>query len=243
MKIFLKPDGTVPPPGTLLKQPELAASLETIARDGARGFYEGEIAKKIVATVRGAGGVMTEDDLKSYRAVERPPLRGTYRGYDVISMPPPSSGGTHVIEMLNILEGFPLGSGNLGFGSPDAAHLMVEAMKLAYADRAEFLGDSDAVKVPEGARGSVAQGDRSEAGPRRARAAPEQPSDRTGQRRQHHALLGGGPHGQRGGQHHLAQFQLRREHGRRRHRHRAQQHHGRFLGEARRAQCVRVGRR
>jgi len=175
MKIFLQPDGTVPPPGTLLKQPELAASLETIARDGARGFYEGEIAKKIVATVRGAGGLMTEDDLKSYRAVERPPLRGTYRGYDVISMPPPSSGGTHVIEMLNILEGFPLGSGNLGFGSPDAAHLMVEAMKLAYADRAEFLGDSDAVKVPVAMLISKAHADalRKEIDPKRARGARE----------------------------------------------------------------------
>lgn len=147
-KIFLQPDGTALPQGTTLKQLELADSLEIIAREGVRGFYEGPIAHKIVATVRNAGGMMTEDDLKSYRAIERPPLRGRYRGYDIISMPPPSSGGTHLIEMLNVLEGFPFGDRTLSFGSPDAAHLMIETMKLAYADRAEFLGDADAVNVP-----------------------------------------------------------------------------------------------
>jgi gamma-glutamyltranspeptidase/glutathione hydrolase len=147
-RIFVQADGSALSQGTLLKQADLAASLETIARDGGRGFYEGKLAQSIVASVRAAGGAMTASDLKNYRAIERPPLRGAYRGYDIVSMPPPSSGGTHLIEMLNILEGFPLGSGNLRFGSPDAAHLMIETMKLAYADRAEFLGDSDAVNVP-----------------------------------------------------------------------------------------------
>jgi len=147
-KIFLEPDGSAPPQGSLLKQGDLAASLALIARDGPRAFYEGALAPKIVASARAAGGLMTLDDLKAYRAIERAPLRGTYRGYDIISMPPPSSGGTHLIEMLNVLEGFPLGTGKLAFGAPDSLHLMIEAMKLAYADRAEFMGDSDAVDVP-----------------------------------------------------------------------------------------------
>jgi gamma-glutamyltranspeptidase/glutathione hydrolase len=89
---------------------------------------------------------MTLDDLKSFRAVEREAVRGTYRGYDIVAMPPPSSGGVHLIEMLNILEGFPMSS--FAAESPDALHLMIESMKLAYADRAEFLGDSDAIAVP-----------------------------------------------------------------------------------------------
>jgi gamma-glutamyltranspeptidase/glutathione hydrolase len=93
---------------------------------------------------------MTLDDLKGFQARTTAPLRGTYRGYDIVSMPSPSSGGTHLIEMLNILEGFPLGdaAAGLGFGSPQALHLMIEAMKIAYADRAEFLGDSDVVAIP-----------------------------------------------------------------------------------------------
>jgi gamma-glutamyltranspeptidase / glutathione hydrolase len=174
-KIFLQANGAAPSQGTLLKQPELAASLERIARDGTRGFYQGPVAQSIVATVRAAGGQMTADDLKAYRAIERPPVRGTYRGHAIVSMPPPSSGGVHLIEMLNILEGFPLGSGTLAFGSPDAAHLMIEAMKLAYADRAEFLGDSDAVNVPVARLISKdhARGLRAEINPQRARGARE----------------------------------------------------------------------
>jgi gamma-glutamyltranspeptidase/glutathione hydrolase len=89
---------------------------------------------------------MTRDDLKNYRAVERPAVRGTYRGYDIVSMPPPSSGGVHLVQILNILEGFPLR--DLGAGSAATLHLMIEAMKPAYADRAEFLGDPDVVRVP-----------------------------------------------------------------------------------------------
>jgi gamma-glutamyltranspeptidase / glutathione hydrolase len=174
-KIFLQADGTALPQGTMLKQPDLAASLEMIARDGVRVFYEGKLAQSIVSSVRAAGGAMTESDLKNYRAIERPPLRGAYRGHDIVSMPPPSSGGTHLIEMLNILEGFPLGSGHLGFGSPDAAHLMIEAMKLAYADRAEFLGDSDAVPVPVARLISKAHANalRAEIDPKRARGSRE----------------------------------------------------------------------
>jgi gamma-glutamyltranspeptidase/glutathione hydrolase len=143
-RVFLKPDGTAPGPGERLVQGDLAASLEAIARDGARAFYTGPIADQIVAAVREAGGRMTRRDLESYSPMLREPARGTYRGYDIVSMPPPSSGGVHLIEMLNILEGFP----DLAAATPATLHLMIEAMKLAYADRAEYLGDSDAVDVP-----------------------------------------------------------------------------------------------
>ena len=144
--VFFKSDGAPLQLGDVLVQTDLAASLQAIAEKGSRAFYQGVVAEKIVAAVRAAGGRMTLDDLKSYRAVERTAVRGTYRGYDIVSMPPPSSGGIHLIEMLNILEGFQLA--DLGIESPDALHLMIEAMKLAYADRAEFLGDSDVVSVP-----------------------------------------------------------------------------------------------
>jgi len=145
-RIFLKPDGAPLGAGDRLVQPDLAATLEAVARDGARTFYNGPIADEIVAAVRGAGGQMTRGDLHSYMPMIREPVRGTYRGYEVVSMPPPSSGGVHLVEMLNILEGFPLAE--LAPGTPAAFHLMVETMKLAYADRAEYLGDSDAVDVP-----------------------------------------------------------------------------------------------
>jgi gamma-glutamyltranspeptidase/glutathione hydrolase len=145
-KIFLKPDGAPRAPGDMLVQSDLAASLETIARDGARGFYQGPLADKIVAGVRAAGGIMTVDDMQNYRAIERPVVRGSYRGYDIASMPPPSSGGVHLVEILNILEGFPLRE--LGAGAAATLHLMIEAMKPAYADRAEYLGDPAFVQVP-----------------------------------------------------------------------------------------------
>jgi gamma-glutamyltranspeptidase/glutathione hydrolase len=145
-RIFLHPDGTALSRGDRLVQTDLAAVLEAIGRDGERAFYEGPVAEKIVASVRAAGGRMTVEDLKSYRAVERAPLHGSYRGYEIASVPPPSSGGVHIIELLNMLEGFPLAS----FGADSAAtiHLLAESMKLAYADRAEYLGDPDQVKIP-----------------------------------------------------------------------------------------------
>src|SRR6516162_5147639 len=107
-KIFLKPDGTPLTPGDTLVQSDLADTLEAIAKDGPHAFYRGPIANKIAAAVQAAGGVMTVPDLDGYTAFERPPVRGTYRGYDIVSMPPPSSGGVELIEMLNILEGFDL---------------------------------------------------------------------------------------------------------------------------------------
>ena len=142
-KIFLK-DGEVLREGERLVQADLAASLQAIARDGPRAFYEGPIAEKIVAAVRAAGGIMTLEDLHRYRAIEREPVRGSYRGYDLVSMSPPSSGGVLLVEILNILEGYRLGE----LPSDAALHVMIEAMKRAYADRAEFLGDPDAVDMP-----------------------------------------------------------------------------------------------
>ena len=144
--IFLHPDGTPLARGETLVQRDLAATLDTFGREGARGFYEGPVAAGIVAAVRAAGGAMTVDDLRAYQATERAPVFGTYRGHTVASMPPPSSGGVHVIELLNILEGMPLAKE--GADSAAVIHDMAEAMKLAYADRAEYLGDPAVVKVP-----------------------------------------------------------------------------------------------
>jgi gamma-glutamyltranspeptidase / glutathione hydrolase len=145
-RVFLRPDGTSLRRGDRLVQTDLASVIEAIGRDSERAFYEGPVAEKIVASVRAAGGRMTLEDLKSYRAIERTPLRGFYRGHEIVAMPPPSSGGVHIIELLNILEGFPLAE--QGANSAANIHLMAEAMKLAYADRAEFLGDPDHVRVP-----------------------------------------------------------------------------------------------
>jgi len=145
-EIFYK-NGTIPYfPGDLLKQTDLAQTLRTIAETGATGFYTGDIAGKIAAKVQAAGGSMTVDDLASYRAVWREPVRGTYRGYEIASMPPPSSGGTHIVQMLNMLESFDLQE--TGFNSAATLHVMAEAMRRAYADRSEYLGDPDFVEVP-----------------------------------------------------------------------------------------------
>jgi gamma-glutamyltranspeptidase/glutathione hydrolase len=142
-KLFLKPDGSLIARGTLLVQSDLAATLEAISKRGPRAFYEGPVADRISAAVREAGGLMTSDDLKNYKAVERPVLRGSYRGLRIVSMPPPSSGGVVLLEMLNVLEGFKLKADD-----PDSTHLMVETMRYAYADRAHLLGDPDFVKAP-----------------------------------------------------------------------------------------------
>ena len=142
--IFLN-GGDVLHEGDRLLQFDLADTLQAIAQDGPKAFYQGRIAEEIAAAVRGAGGIMTADDLKNYRAIERVPVRGTYRGYDIVSMPPPSSGGVALIEMLNILEGYDLGK--LGRGDR-SLHYMIEAMKRAYADRAVYMGDPGSVKMP-----------------------------------------------------------------------------------------------
>ncbi len=144
--IFYHADGSNYQVNELLKQPELAQSLSLIAQKGSKGFYQGETAEKIVSAVQNAGGVMSLNDLANYKVVEREPVRGNYRGYEVVSMPPPSSGGIHIIEMLNVLEQFPIDK--LGHNSANTLHLMAETMKYAYADRSEYLGDPDFVTVP-----------------------------------------------------------------------------------------------
>ncbi|MFT7324306.1 MAG: gamma-glutamyltranspeptidase/glutathione hydrolase, partial [Psychrobacter glaciei] len=145
-KIFFKPDGSAYQPGERLKQPELAKSLKLIAAKGADGFYKGETASKLVKAVNEAGGSMSLQDLANYEAIAREPVKGDYRGYEIVSMPPPSSGGIHIVQILNILEGYPLK--DYGQNSAQTIHLMAEAMQLAYADRAEYLGDPDFIDVP-----------------------------------------------------------------------------------------------
>ena len=144
--IFLHADGSPLGHGEFLRQTDLADTLATIGREGPKGFYGGPVARKIVAAIERAGGAMTMDDLRSYRVIERAPVTGSYRGHTIVSMPPPSSGGVHVIELLNILEGFPLAA--QGALSARTIHDMAEAEKLAYADRAEYLGDPATVNVP-----------------------------------------------------------------------------------------------
>ncbi|MFZ6641715.1 gamma-glutamyltransferase [Undibacterium sp. TC4M20W] len=143
--IFFK-DGKPMLAGERLLQKDLAQSLRLIAEQGPSAFYEGAVAKKIVAEMQQHEGLISASDLKNYKAVERIPVRGNYRGYDVVSMPPPSSGGVHIIQMLNMLEHYPLKE--QGANSAQTLHQLSEVMKLAYADRSEFLGDPDYYKVP-----------------------------------------------------------------------------------------------
>lgn len=132
--------------GDLLVQKDLAKSLRLIAKQGANAFYQGEIATKIAKEMQSHGGTMTLEDLKAYKVVERQPIIGDYRGYKVVTMPPPSSGGVHLIEILNMLEHYPIKED--GVNSAKNIHHMAESMKLAYADRSEYLGDPDFVKIP-----------------------------------------------------------------------------------------------
>jgi gamma-glutamyltranspeptidase/glutathione hydrolase len=145
-KAFSRSDGTPLQEGDRLIQSDLATTLSAIAEQGSRGFYEGPVAERLAKAVRDAGGIMTADDLKSYQAVIRSPVRGNYRGYEIVSMPLPSSGGTVLLETLNILEGFPMPE--MKQGSAPSLHVMIEAMKRAYADRARYLGDPAFVNAP-----------------------------------------------------------------------------------------------
>jgi gamma-glutamyltranspeptidase/glutathione hydrolase len=143
-KAFLTADGNVPEIGAPIKQPELARSLEAIATQGAKGFYEGRVAQNLVAGVRAGGGIWTLEDLKNYRVVERKPLVGEYHGARIVTASPPSSGGIAVLDSLNILAGFDLREDD----SATRKHLIIEAMRRAYRDRAIFLGDPDFIKMP-----------------------------------------------------------------------------------------------
>lgn len=153
---FYKPGGALYRAGETLKQPDLAWSLRQIADKGADAFYRGEIAQRFAADMKAHGGLITAEDLASYKAVIRQPLVGSYRGLTVMTSPPASAGGATLLEMLNILETFDLRAS--GLGSAKTLHLQAEAMKMAYADRARYLGDTDFVKVPLGGFASKAYG-------------------------------------------------------------------------------------
>lgn len=140
------PNNNLPPIGSIFKQPELANTLKLIAKEGKKAFYQGEIAQDIVREMKENGGLITLEDLANYQPLIREPVKGEYLGYEVYSMPPPSSGGVHLIQMLNILKGFDLK--RLGQNTANTIHLMAETMKLAYADRSLYLGDPDFIDVP-----------------------------------------------------------------------------------------------
>ena len=140
------PNNNPPPIGSIFKQPELANTLKLIAKEGKKVFYEGKIAQDIVQEMSDNGGLITLEDLANYQPKIREPIKGEYLGYEIYSMPPPSSGGVHLIQMLNILKGFDLKS--LGQNTANTIHLMTETMKLAYADRSLYLGDPDFIDVP-----------------------------------------------------------------------------------------------
>ncbi len=145
-RYFFNSDGSPLRVGQDWRQPDLAWSLQQLARYGPQAFYSGAIADRIVATMEAGGGLVDHADLAAYRVVERTPVYGDYRGYRVASMPPPSSGGVHLIQMLNMLENWPLGE--LDHNSASYIHRLAEVMRLAYADRSKYLGDPDYVAVP-----------------------------------------------------------------------------------------------
>ena len=146
-EIFL-PGGKVPAVGQRIVRTDYARTLQQIADEGWQTMYTGNLARTIVADMEANNGLITMEDLAAYRVVERAPVRGTYRGYEIISTAPPSSGGTHIVQMLNLLEAFPVGAGDLAFGTPGYAHLLAEAFKIAFADRRRYMADPDRVPVP-----------------------------------------------------------------------------------------------
>ena len=145
-KVFYKEDKSLYVAGEILIQKDLARTLTLLSEVGPDAFYKGEIAALIVKEMEKNGGLITLQDLKNYNIVEREPLVGDYKDYKIVSMPPSSSGGTHLIQMLNMLEEFPIKE--MGFGSAESIHILAEVMKRAYADRSKYLGDTDFYKVP-----------------------------------------------------------------------------------------------
>lgn len=143
---LLIPDGRPIAAGERLVQGTLAETLRLIAREGAAALYRGEIGDKVVDHMASRGGLLSREDLRNYRTVERAPVRGTYRGFEIFGPPPPVSSGVHIVQMLNILEGYDIGG--LGFGTPESLHLILEATKIAFADRTAFTGDPAFVDVP-----------------------------------------------------------------------------------------------
>ena len=148
-RIYLQGAETAPVPGTVLKQSDLASTLKRIRDKGADGFYKGETAALIAGDMAANDGLITTEDLANYRALERPPVRGTFRDFEIVSVAPPSSGGVHILQMLNILEPYPLES--YGHNSAAYLHRVIESMKLAYADRSRYMGDPDQTVIPTAA--------------------------------------------------------------------------------------------
>jgi gamma-glutamyltranspeptidase / glutathione hydrolase len=146
-EVFL-PGGTVPAVGQRIVRTDYARTLQQIADEGWQTMYTGNLARVIVADMEANNGLVTMDDLAAYRVIERAPVRGTYRGYEIVSTAPPSSGGTHIVQLLNLLEGFALGQGDLRFGTAAYAHLLAEGLKIAFADRRRYMADPDRVPVP-----------------------------------------------------------------------------------------------
>ncbi|MEE4191852.1 MAG: gamma-glutamyltransferase [Halieaceae bacterium] len=146
LRLFFREDGSRHPVGEVFRQPDLAWTLKQIRKRGRDGFYKGAVADRIVADMEANDGLISHADLAGYQVVERTPVRGSYRGYDIVSTPPPSSGGTHIIQILNILEGYD--PQQWGHNSAAYLHHLAEAMKLAYADRSRYLGDPDFTDVP-----------------------------------------------------------------------------------------------
>jgi gamma-glutamyltranspeptidase / glutathione hydrolase len=145
--VFLR-GGALPSIGDLIVRSDYARTLRLIADEGSETMYTGRLAETIVANVQANGGLITLQDLAEYRVYERAPVRGVYRGYEIVSTAPPSSGGTHIVQMLNLLAGFPIGGGDLRFGEPGYVHLLAEALKIAFADRRRHMADPDRVHVP-----------------------------------------------------------------------------------------------
>ncbi|HDZ4933052.1 TPA: gamma-glutamyltransferase [Campylobacter jejuni] len=145
-KYFLKEDGSTYKSGDLFIQKDLAKTLKLIAKEGPDAFYKGKIADLIASDMVKNKGIITKEDLAQYQVIWRKPVKGTYRNYDIISMAPPSSGGAIIIQILNIMENANIE--NLGFASSKTLHIMAEAMRQAYADRSEYMGDPDFVKIP-----------------------------------------------------------------------------------------------
>src|SRR5204863_6861889 len=146
VEAYGKPGGGTWAAGDRLVLKDLAKTLRAIATDGSDAFYKGWIADRIAEDMAANGGLISKADLAAYEAKERAPVKGTFRGYDIVSMAPPSSGGVALIEMLNMLEPFDLKA--KGFGSAEAKHLEIDAMRRAYLDRARYLGDPDFVQMP-----------------------------------------------------------------------------------------------
>jgi gamma-glutamyltranspeptidase/glutathione hydrolase len=147
--VFL-PGGSPPAVGQAIVRADYARTLRQIAEEGAETLYTGALGRAVAADMAANGGLITLDDLASYRVVEREPVRGAYRGHEIVSMAPPSSGGTHIVQLLNLLEGYPVGRGELAFGTPGYLHLFAEALKIAFADRRRYLADPETTPVPVG---------------------------------------------------------------------------------------------